>query len=214
MKRKLLSTFAAALVAMLAVAAVPPPDGFEYAESETDVFFHRTACGEGQTFHIDLLASQDAGDGCGTIAGVSQILNEAFIAADQDPLFLMSYPSQGPFDLRLDGSRDLEGAIVLSPDLVGAGRTDVELTFSGQVDGQFVSFGTATGTVTMTPAIAEYEVPFSLDLADTLHGERLTQLTVDLVVRGVAVNQDFMAYSGDSFFTVPTLKLVEVQPEA
>lgn len=216
--RRILST-AAIAAALVLIAAVPAPDGSEYVETTTDVFFHRTDCsGNNDQLYIDLVASTDGGDDCGTIGGVSQVVNEAFIQAQGEGAWVDSFPNEGPLELRLDGSRDLEGVIVFrqyrgieqNPGMTpGGGKTDIIVEFQGKVDGKFVHLGTATGTSTVTPATPEYEVPFTLDLDDDYRGETLTSLTVDLTVHGVAVNQDFMALSGASKFTVPTLDVVE-----
>lgn len=220
MKRKFLTAAIAATAALMTVAAVPPPAGYEYLESTTDVFFHRAACGgsEDPDMHVSLIESVDGGDGCGTIGGVSQPLNTAFLAAGEPALFEDAFPGKGTFDLRLDGSRDLEGVITFgqfrgiggNPATPGGGQTEVTVVIDGTIDGKYAFLGQTTASTIVTPATPEYEVPFSIDLDDDLHGEVLDTINVTLTVSGVAVNQDFMSYSGASKFTLPTLNLREI----
>ena len=172
-----------------------------------------------------------SGSNCGFIYGLP--LNEVEYHTGEGLFPPREYTTQAPFEIILDANRDLSGTIVVSsrtsvcpspaPPPVpcvetgmgtGVGEVVIDLVATATVGSSgFVSLGSAEVSTDVMPGTAVYEVPFTIDLPDTLDRAVLTRVSLSINPRGVHVHSGYVNASGLSFLDVPSLTPIEDPPE-
>jgi hypothetical protein len=129
----------------------------------------------------------------------------------------------GGVPLLTDASRDVEGVIVVrrgsqqGVGLPGGGQVVADIAMRVRVGTQTVDLGAQTLETMAVPGEETVELPFTIELPDTLQGLEVTRVELDLNVRGWHVWHGFMQLNGASSVTVPTLvtpEMVEDDVEA
>lgn len=180
-----------------------------------------TACSPGNPF-----LSTDKGDGkdinCGYIGGglpIGEAFSQAGLAASRTFSTVVPESEQdAPPTFRLDDAKALTGKVVVQAGsqqgqaLPGAGQVRVVLELTGTTAaGDTVALGTGDRTVVATPPARTVDVPFSIDLADSVGEVDLVGVTATLTTRGVHVFHGF-AQMGTSTLTLPVVDQPVDQP--
>lgn len=193
------------LLAVTLALAVPGVATADVIET-TQTWYLRNAgsgCGSNAAFH---LATQAGGDepNCGYVGG---------FAFGETPLFDSTkvFPTSDgvPVVLNAD-AEDAAGVIRIrhSNGLAGVGQVVINIELTGTTeDNPFtpVTLGSTSvdGLVTTTGG---QDFPFALDLDDAHDGQRFTQLSLSVEVRGLHVLTGYVSASkGESQVTVPIL---------
>lgn len=197
--RSLATLFAIAVLATGAVADTA------FTESAERIYLRGTGCGATEDLFLSDRAGVDEYDGCGAVGGLP--VNEVTAAEDT-----LSTRDVDP--VIVDATRDLEVVIRaeswFGDGIPGAGQSTVEFSLTGTQPGSFfpVQLGSGASTILVTAADnATHTV--TVDIPDEAHEVELSGMTLTLSVRGENVNVNNLGMSGDSFFTLPTLEVVE-----
>jgi hypothetical protein len=173
--------------------------------SSSTFFLRRDGCGTtSDNPHLSRTNGTDAGDGCGLT--LSSIVG---LGGTADQAAFVDYPSQGGMPLSLDASRTISGTIDLeSFGLVsglgaGAGQLTVDISMEALVDGNGVPLGSTTQNVLITPAAADYPVPYTIQPNGALNKVDLQGIDLRVHVQGPFVFSGFIGNSGKSWTTVP-----------
>lgn len=193
----------ATLLALATVAAAPPG----MTTSQTDLFLRMdgTGCTDTVTY-LSTVAGQNE-PGCGYVGGAPiGELYHAGVAASTVKNF--STNSSG-VPLVLDATRNITGVnrIVASSaaNRTAAGQVRVDVTATGKlVGGSTTSLGSHTVTITWDPTKGEVDIPFTIDVPDTLDARTLSSLSLDVDIRGLHVLTGYHRLNGQSKLTVPT----------
>ena len=207
---------AAMLVVMPASAATPAPEGFTYAPSSQKVTMGIGCEGEGLCNTTEYWIGDKAGtSSVGSIPGPVTPANEVFYQASGEALNTTDFPANAwllnrEFLLRTD--EPLTGQVTLRGyGGVGFGvNTTVDVVIDGRNKTTNRPFTlSATSTANHLPG-APLTLKYSAGLDPAMDGDSVVFDNLNLVVRGVNVLTGFVNGQGESYFTVPTHRLVPV----
>ena len=207
---------AAMLVVMPVSAATPAPDGFTYEPTSQRITMGIGCEGEGLCNTTEYWIGDRAGtSNVGSIPGPVTPANEVFYQVEGQALNATDFPANTwlynrEFLLRTD--EPMTGQVTLAGyGGVGFGvNSTVDVVISGRNRTTNRPFTlTATATDHHLPG-APLTLEYSIDLDPTMDGDTVVFDNLNLVVRGVNVLTGFVNGQGDSYFTVPTHKLVAV----
>lgn len=197
---------AAILTAILPLLLVPSSLLAAEPQQETQRFFMRnggTAC-PGQPFLSP--AAGDGEPGCGYVGGAP--FGELYHAGVWGSSTVKSYAGTQGLPLELDTSRDLTGNVRVvssaTSNRMAVGQIRVDVTVRGRFGDQTVELGTDSRTVTINPTnSAAVDFPFTVDLPDERDGQSVTQLRIDVDIRGVHVLSGYHRLNGQSWLDLP-----------
>ena len=173
------------------------------------LFLRRNGCGQGQdnTTFMSTTAGSDT-SGCGNLVND---LNEPMILAGQGPLLVTTYPSADGLPMTLDADRDLTGKIAISSNGAGVGQATVDITVNGTtLAGDAVEV--AKISKTYTPAATGASVTsYTADLPPALDNVVLSDISTDVIVRGVAPTHSYIQHGANSFIAFPIMDTGLVQ---
>ena len=225
-----LRTLAALALTALTLAPIPAL-GTDVAQTTEHLYIHNAApacADESQQFLV--YEKPTTGSNCGYIYGLP--LNEVDHHANQGLFGAREYGTQEGFGITLDATRDLTGKIVVSsrtsvcpspaPPPVpcaetgqgtGAGEIIVDLVATGETaDFTSVPLGSASVKTTVTPGTVNYDLPFTINLPDSVNQSALSVVKLSVNARGVHIHSGYANASGLSFIDVPSLTPVEPTP--
>jgi hypothetical protein len=222
-------SFLRALAVLAALTLVPLPAlGDEIAESTERLYLHNAAEGcadTSQQFLVD--EKPTAGSNCGFIYGLP--LNEVEHHTNQGLFLPREYATHEGFQVVLDATRNLSGKVVVSsrtsvcvapatpspaPPLdcaetgqgTGAGEVVVDLVATADLaDSSSVSLGSTQVKQTVTPGTVSYEIPFLINLPDTVDRATLSAVRLSVHPRGTHVHSGYVNASGLSLLDLPSL---------
>lgn len=217
------------LLAVALAALVPAPAlGEDLVETTEHLYVHNAAEGcSDRSLQFLVYDEPTSGVNCGYIYGLP--LNEVEHQTSAGVFPPREYSTQSGFGINLDASRDLTGTVVVAsrtsvcpspaPPPVpcvetgagtGAGEVVVDVVATGRV-GAFttVSLGSAEVSTLVTPGTTTFEIPFTIDLPDSVDRRVLNGVTLSIHARGIHVHSGYVNASGSSFIDVPSLTPVE-----
>ena len=218
--RRSLSLPALGLAVVLTMATSHPA---EFTETTEHLYVHNgaTDCSD-QTKQVLTYAEPTTGSNCGFIYGLP--LNEVEHQTGEGLFLPRKYNTQKPFEITVDATRDLTGTILVSsrtsvcpspaPPPVpcaetgvgtGVGEVVVDLVATAKGPDGFVTLGSTSVSTLVTPGTTDYEVPFAIDLPDSVDRSVLTLVSLSIHPRGVHVHSGYVDASGRSFLDVPSL---------
>lgn len=218
--RRWLTLPALGLAVVLTMATSHPE---ELTETTEHLYIHNGAadCTD-RSKQVLTYAEPTGGSNCGFIYGLP--LNEVEHQTGEGLFLPRKYSTQKPFEITLDASRDLSGTIVVSsrtavcpspaPPPVpcaetgqgtGVGEVVVDLVATAGGPAGSVTLGAVEVSQLVTPGTTHYEVPFSIELPDSVDRTVLTSVTLSIHPRGVHVHTGYVNASGLSFLDVPSL---------
>ena len=198
---------AAILVLLLTTLAGLAFDSSAYLPSEKTFYLR----GDGSACPPDRWLGTAAGSGepaCGYAGGApAGELHHAGVVADT----VNHFSTRTAPNLRLDANRDIVGtnriAATAQTNRNAVGRVRVDVTVHGSFQGGGSGvLGTHSGTVDWIPGQTSGEVdfPFTVDVPDEHDGRVITQLHIDVDIRGWHVLTGYHRLDGQSRFTLPT----------
>jgi hypothetical protein len=190
------SRSASPTLAVAGSATFDPP-----VASTRQFFLRQDACGtDSNNPHLSVRQGRDGGNGCGY---VTQPANEVLHTLGE--ALTWSYTSADGVPFTLDTAGRLTGTIVVTSGFKTAvGQATTEVTVTGVSGTRTLTLGTVSKTYLVTPTQASYEIPLDVDVDDAVGQAALSSLTVDVVMRGVAVPiHGYVELNGKSFLTVP-----------
>jgi len=175
------------------------------AASTAKFFLRRDGCGtSNDNPHLSVTAGNpDSGDGCGFLLGI------VGATATVDHSFTTDFPTQDGMPVTFNASKPVSGVLLLQNENVNnegvaAGQVTVTLTFEALVQGNGVSIGSVTETVTVTPPTASYPIPFSVIPNTALNRKDVSGIDLNVAISGPYVASGFIGMSGHSYVNVPT----------
>ena len=208
-----------------------PALGTDVAQTTEHLYIHNasTACAD-ESLQFLVYEKPTTGSNCGYIYGAPA--NEIEHNTNQGLFTAREYATQEGFGIVLDAARDLTGKVVVSsrtsmcaspaPPPVpcaetgqgtGVGEVIADLVATGETaDFNTVQLGSASVTTLVTPGTASYELPFTINLPDSVDQSALSVIKVSVFVRGKHVHSGYANASGLSFVDVPSLTPVETAP--
>lgn len=198
---------AATVVLLLVALAGLGFDSSNYQPSETTYYLR----GDGSGCPPDRWLGTSAGSGepaCGYVGGApAGELHHAGLVADT----VNHFSTRSAPNARLDASRDITGRnrIAATADTnrnaVGQVRVDVTVYAAFQGGGTAV-LGTHSRTIDWVPGqtAGEVDFPFTVDVPGEHDGKVITQLNLDVDIRGWHVLTGYHRLNGQSRFTLPT----------
>ncbi|MBW3619584.1 MAG: hypothetical protein KY461_05015 [Actinobacteria bacterium] len=218
--RRSLSLPALGLAVALTMATSHPA---EFTETTEHLYVHNGADGcTDRSKQVLTYTEPTTGSSCGFIYGLP--LNEVEHQTGEGLFLPRRYDTQKPFEITLDASRDLTGTILVSsrtsvcaspaPPPVpcaetgvgtGAGQVVVDLVATAKGPDGFVTLGSVEVSTLVTPGTTEYELPFAIDLPDSVDRRVFTLVSLSIHPRGVHVHSGYVNASGRSFLDVPSL---------
>ena len=197
-------------LAILAPAAMADPT---YTETDDRFYLRGTGCGAETDLYLSDKSGEDDYDGCGTIGGLP--INEVLAAEGSGGETLTT---RGTAPIIVDANRPLTVQIRteswVGDGIPGAGQSVVDITVTGTPasdGGPFtlpVTLGSGTSEVLVVGGDHALHT-FELDLPDSVDRTTLTDLSLEISWHGANVNVNNLGMSGDSYFTVPTLEVVQ-----
>jgi hypothetical protein len=214
-----------AALAILALMLAPVPAlGTDLAPTTEHLYIHNGAADcvdEGQQFLE--YQKPTSGASCGFIYGLP--MNEVEYNTGQGIFGPREYATQEGFGIVLDATRDLTGKIVVfsrtsvcpspAPPPVpcadtgqgtGVGEVIVDLVATGETANfDSVALGTAQVTTLVTPGTVNYELPFTINLPDSIDQSALSTVKLSVFPRGKHLHTGYADAAGLSFIDVPSL---------
>jgi hypothetical protein len=205
------------LVMLPASAQTAPPEGFEFEPASQKIVMGIGCEGEGLCNSTEYwIGDRPGASNVGSIPGPVTPANEVAYQAQGQALNSQDFPantwlSGREFHLRTD--EPLTGQVTL------AGYGNAGFGANTTVDVVIgVRNRTTNRTFTLTASATEHHLPaagplvleYSIDLDPAMDGDVVTFNNLNLVVRGVNVLTGFINGQGESYFTAPTYRLVEV----
>jgi hypothetical protein len=180
---------------------------FDAAIATGKTFFLRgNGCGATEDLYLSASKGTDDYDGCGIIGGVP--LNEVIKPVE-------TLDARDGLPVRLDGGKPITGTIRaeswIQNGVPGVGQVVVDVAMYGTTAGEdLADFGSTTVTA-MNTGSEGVQVPFTLQVPESLAGVVLTGLTLEVTVRGANYNSSNLGMDGDSKFTLPILDSGSIQ---
>lgn len=196
----------AVLTAVLALLLAPTSLLAAEPQQETQRFFMRNG-GTGCPGAPFLSPQPGAGEpGCGYLGGAP--LGELYHAGVWESSTIKTYVGNEGLPLELDATRDLTGNVRVvssaTSNRMAVGQVRVDVTVRGRFGNQTVALGTDSETVVINPTnSAEVDFPFTVDLPDERHGQNVTELSIDVDIRGVHVLTGYHRLNGQSWLDLP-----------
>ncbi len=176
------------------------------AESTTRFYLRRDGCGTtSDNPHLSVTSGIDGGDGCGIV-----LTSVAGPGGTVDQGASVDYPSSDGMPLTLDaghgvtGTIDLRSIAIVDPAAAGTGLLTVTLDLEALHQGNGVPVGSDSETVLVTPAQADYPVPFAIQPNGALDQADLSGLDLRVHVEGPYAFSGFIGNSGKSWMDVPS----------
>jgi hypothetical protein len=190
-----------------AYVAVAGSAGFATpAASTTRFYLRRDGCGTtSDNPHLSVTSGTDGGDGCGIV-----LTSVAGPGGTVDQGASVDYPSSDGMPLTLDAGRSVTGTIdlrsiaIADPAATGTGLLTVTLDLEALHQGNGVPVGSDSETVLVTPAQADYPVPFTIQPNGALDQADLSGLDLRVHVEGPYAFSGFIGNSGKSWMDVPS----------
>lgn len=213
------STVVAAVTALgagTAVAVPPPaPEGFQYVPSEEHVVMAIVCPGTGTCTATYTLSQNPGTESVGSTFSATP-LEYLFHATGSGAPFGTFTPDQTlepEYVLRAD--EPITGQVTMGGFISGAEfgvDSTVEVVLTGTRAGTFqpVALGSASvNKIAVTPTAEGRVYPFSFSVPAELDGVAVSNLSLDLYVRGIQVLQNgFVDGEGASYFDLPYYRLV------
>ncbi len=220
--RRFVHLLVAAMAAVSLLAAGTTP---AYEPTTENLFTHNPNAGCADRSGHVLIREQLAGSNCGYIYGapIGQIEEETESGVFENA---REYTTTEGELFRLDGSRDIEGVVVVasresfcaSPAPVpcvphggqgsGLGEIVVDLKVTGVLAGDqfaFRTLGTTTVSGVVLPGQTKIELPYTIAIPSDFDGAEFGSLTFSVDVKGWHVNSGYANASGATTVNVPTL---------
>jgi hypothetical protein len=173
---------------------------FDTPVADTRQFFlRRSACGGSDNPRLSVQAGGDgSGDGCGDL--VPGAFREVATMAGAG-VASEDYPAVDGVPLTFDGTKPVTGKIRLTSFLgVGhAGTITVDVVLSSSAG----TIGSASATETIDPLTPEQDVEFTIPANAGLDKRDLTDLSLNVITRGLNALYGFVILNGASFLNVP-----------
>lgn len=209
MRTRHVLTAAAIVVGLIASVAGPAAADHEFTYTPTDTKLYMRNDGGGCPGRPFLsVVSMDGEPGCGYVGGLP--FGELYHAGAPVGSTVKTYTTDDGVPAFLDATRDVAGNVrvvaTAQTNRMAVGQIRVDLTLRALTRaGQSLTLGTHSSEQIVNPTnSAEVDFPFTIALDDALDTTELTQVAVDVDIRGVHVLTGYHRLNGQSWLDLPT----------